>query len=359
MLRNASVFRALSRFLFLVAPAAAGIALSGCGGSVVGSPVTGSSTPPVQSQNTVNAGPTLGYIWSDTAQTLRPILGVPGSTQLGQSVVPAGLYTHAATSALSRLALLEETDGSLDLMTLPGGQPVRLSVTIPGAQLRFAPGGLAAIAFVPGSKTAMLLTGLSSTPANASISFPAPVAEAAVSDNGVIASALTQGSGFQIQTASATSTSTTVGAASGVGGLSFVPASSDLLFADSLANTLTLVHNNTATTLPSAGLLNAPAGIGASRDGHWAVLANTGDTNIVRVDLTSQSAPQSFPCACQPAFVTQLSGTGAFRVTAAESGPAWMFDASSVTPRVLFIPVRSAANAAAFVLTATTPQKAN
>ena len=52
----------------------------------------------------------------------------------------------------------------------------------------------------------------------------------------------------------------------------------------------------------------------------------------MRIDLTAQTAPQSFTCSCQPALVAQLSGTGVFRVTSADSGPAWMVDASASTP---------------------------
>ena len=118
--------------------------LAGCGSSVqsLATPATSPVNPPAA----VKSGPQLGYIWSDHAHTLRPVLGIPGSTQLGESVVTEGLYTAAAASNLSSLALLQESDGSLDLMTLPSGQPARLSASAtPGATLRFAPSGLAAI----------------------------------------------------------------------------------------------------------------------------------------------------------------------------------------------------------------------
>ena len=99
------------------------VPLVGCGSGVVGSPVTTSTTTPTTIPSAVKSGPQLGYIWSDKTKTLRPVLGIPGSSQLGESVVPADLYLTAASSAVSNLAILQESDGVLDLMSLPTGSP--------------------------------------------------------------------------------------------------------------------------------------------------------------------------------------------------------------------------------------------
>jgi hypothetical protein len=327
--------------------------LTGCGSGIAGSLATTTAAPTTSpAPSAVKTGPQLGYIWSDKNHTLRPVLGLPGSSQLGQSVVPADLYVAASSSAVSNLAILQESDGVLDLMTLPSGDPVRLSATLaPNAQIRFAPSGDNAIAFVSGSSSVTLFTTLGSSPKTQSVSFNSGITEAAVSDTGTVASAVQLSSGTTIRTMSLAGASNTAGSVATLGGLSFIGATDNLLFADAAGNSVTMVRNSTtspaAAVLQSASLLKSPQGVGATHDGHYAVLANTGNTSIVRVDLTSQTAPQSFSCVCQPAFVAQLSGTGVFRVTSADSGPAWMFDASASTPRVLFIPAINPAATAA------------
>jgi hypothetical protein len=329
----------IQRCLFLVS-AALLLTVAGCGSATTGNSVASPANTPSQTPSAASQGPQLGYIWSTTAQTLRPVLGVPGSTQLGQSVVPANLYANAAASPISNLAVLVETDGALDLIALPSGTPARLAATpSPGAQIRLSPNGSNAIAFIPGSTAATLLTSLAATPQAAAVTFPAAINDAAVSDNATIAASLQSGS---IRTLSKSGTANQAGTIANLGGLTFLTGSDDLLFADAAANTATIVRNSAtapaSSIVPSANLLKSPAGAGVSRDGRYAVIANAADPSIVRLDLTAQTAPQRLACACQPALVTPMLGTGVFRVTGADTGPNWIVDASAPTPRVLFIP---------------------
>lgn len=310
--------------------------LLGCGSAL--QPL--SSTPvatPTPSPAAVQSGPQLGYIWSDTTHTLRPVLGIPGSSQLGQSVIPANLYTAAAASNLTSLALLQEADGTLDLMALPSGQPTHLAAAVPpGAQLRFAPSGLNAIAFVPGTATITLLATLLATPQITTLTLPQPVSDAAVSDAAAIAAALPSATGTSIRTLTPTGTSTRAASVPTLAGLAFAGTTDNLLVAT--ADTLTLIHSSTSapspTLLPTAGLLKSPLGLGVSHDGRWAILANP--TSVLRIDLTAQTAPRTLPCDCQPTLVAPLSGAAVFRLTSADAGPAWIVDAAAA--RVLFIP---------------------
>jgi len=303
-----------------------------------------SSTPP----NTVTPaastqGPQLGYFWNAADETLRPILGVPGSSQVGQSVVAAGTYIAAAASAANAVAVLEEPDGSLDVMTLPSGQPVHVGgkVAVAGAQIRFSPSGKSAIVFAAGSASVSLLAGLPSAPSMTAITSPITVQEAAVSDAGSVAVASSSSTGVSIQIVSASGAATAVGNTGALGGLSFA-SGDDLLFADASANTLTLVHN--ASTKPSpvlvatAALLMTPAGLGVSQNGQWALVANSGEASAIRIDLTGQNAPLRIACNCTPALVAPLSGMGTFRITAPGAGALWAIDAGISAPRSFFIP---------------------
>jgi len=330
--------RSLSRRLGVALCTAALGALCGCG-SGLGLPGGGLPGPATPAASTL--GPQLGYFWIASDQTLRPILGVPGSSQVGQSVVTAGTYIAAA--AAGSTAVLEEPDGSLDVMTLPSGQPLHLAakVATAGAQIRFSQSGKTAIVFAPGATSISLLKGLPSAPSATVITSPTGVQEAAVSDTGSVAAAVASSTGVSIQMVSASGAATSVGSAAALGGLSFA-SGDDLLFADAAANTLTLVHN--ASTKPSpaqvatAALLMTPAAVGVSQNGQWALIANGGDASAVRIDLTGQNAPLRIACNCTPALVAPLSGLGTFRITAPGAGALWAVEAGVSTPRSFFIP---------------------
>jgi hypothetical protein len=327
--------RFFSRTLGVALCTAALGALCGCG-SGVGLPA--GSTPNTATPAASTQGPQLGYFWNATDQTLRPILGVPGSSQVGQSVVAAGTYIAAAASPANSIAVLEEPDSSLDVMTLPSGQPVHVGgkVAVAGAQIRFSPSGKSAIVFAAGSTAIALIAGLPSAPSATIIASPTAVLDAAVSDAGSVAVAASSSTGVSIQIGA-----TAVGNAGALGGLSFT-SGDDLLFADAAANTLTLVHNASSkpspVQVPSAALLMTPAGLGVSQNGQWALVANSGEASAIRIDLTGQNAPLRIACNCTPALVTPLSGMGTFRITAPGAGALWAVDAGVSAPRSFFIP---------------------
>ncbi len=331
--------------------------LCGCGVTQPGSSV--GSGGPVASA----AGPQLGYIWNPAERSLRPVLGIPGASEMGQSVVPAGQYIAAGTAA--SVALLQDAAGYA-LMALPSGTALRLDLPASGtaSQLRLSPNGASAMIFNAGSSTATLITSLSPIGAAGAnqtsvLSAPGPIVDAAVSDLGSVAALIRSSSGAQISLLARTGSSSTLATLAGsTGSLSFLGASTanpdDLLIADSSANTLTLVH--AVSTAPSSSaistgtLIKAPAAVSASRNGHWALVANGGEQSVVSIDLTGQTAPQRIPCACQPTLAAALADNGYFRITGPgavpSTDPIWMAEASG-TPRTLFIPALTGSSTAA------------
>ena len=135
----------------------------GCGSGLLGA---GAAAPLNTAAPIASAkGPQLGYLWMASDKTLRPILGVTGASQVGQSVVPAGVYIGATASATASIAVLQDTDGALDLMTLPSGSPASLGLTLPvGARIRLSPAATSALLYTPGASSASLVTGLPLTP---------------------------------------------------------------------------------------------------------------------------------------------------------------------------------------------------
>jgi len=314
------------------------LALCGCGGNVA--VPTGNSSVVATA---VQDGPQLGYAWNADDQTLRPILGIAGSSQVGQSVVPAAEYIAAASSSRSGLALLIGSDHQVYRMSLPSGTPAPLNIAASaGTQIRFSPSGTAALLFVPGTTSATLITGLTATAQAKPLNLASPVSDMAASDAGSVVALVSGAGSAAVNFVAANGALQPLANLGSGGGISFVGTSDDVLAADGAANTLTLIHAvSTApsvTQVATANLLKSPIAVGAALGGRWAVVANQADSSVVRVDLTGATPPQRIACPLQPTVVEQLAGNGVFRFTAVGDTPGWIADVTAPNPSMLFIP---------------------
>jgi len=319
--------------------------VSGCGKSSInsGSVSSGSSSTPAAT--TVSNGAQMGLIWNASDSTLRTLVGVPGATQLGAALFPAGTYSAGAFASLTQTALLIDPKGNLKAMILPSQQPVSLTGNAaPSSQIAFSPHGGYAVVFVPESTSLLLVTGIPQSPAVATVTSSTQIQGAAVSDAGTLLVAANGATtGVTVTATAANGTRSTLATLAGYGGMSFVPGSEDALIADSSANTLTRFHSGTATTLATGvNGLNQPFAVVASQDDHWAVTADSADKSLLRVDLTGATAPAQSSCTCSPTQLSALNGNAIFEMVAPGTAPGWMIQADSPTSRVLFIPpVRS------------------
>jgi hypothetical protein len=346
-IRSVCIFKRLKQPLSAVATgiaASGALVLCGCGSGLHGT--AASAGVPVTAL-TVSAAPKLGYAWNETDATLRPITGVPGSAQFGESVTPAGAYQLGVADPGGNFALLLGDSQTIYRMTLPSGTPVLLAwQAAEGSTIRISPQGAAALVFLPGATGGTLLTQLSGTAAGKSVPFPGAIVEAAVSDSGNVAVAYKSSGGVSVQVAPFTGHPTTVSPVQGFGGMSFIAGTDDLLLADSGANSLTRIRSAstspTPSPLPTSGLLKSPVSVAASLAAHWAVIANGADASVVRVDLSGATPAQRSVCSCQPSVVARLASDSAFRLTSLNTGPVWISDASNPAFPVLFIPAVAA-----------------
>jgi hypothetical protein len=308
----------------------AGFVLLGSGG--------GTSTPATAISN----GPQLGYAWYAQDQTLRPILGVPGSTQFGESVVTAGTYVMGASSSAANLALLVGADEKVYRMSLPNGTATQVGASASaGSVIRFSPTGASAAVYVPGSMAVTLVTGVKTTPVVKQMTVTAPVLEATASDAGTVAAVLQGARGASVTVVSGTG-ARQIAVVNGDGGIGFAGIGEDLLVADSSANSLSLIKtastNPTPVSLGTAGLLKTPVAVGASLSGRFVVVANSGESSVVRVDTTGTIAAQKVVCPAQPTVVAQLAGNGVFRFNDLGAASVWLADVTAASPSMLFIP---------------------
>jgi hypothetical protein len=312
--------------------------LGGCGSGVAtGLPGAG------QPLTAAAAGPVLGYVFSPSDGTLRSMMGVRGSAQMSASIVPAGVYVAGEASVASNTALLEDGSGTLFAFNLPQSQPLHVADKLaPGVRIAFSASGKNAIAYVPGGSAITVISGLPGVPQIQTRNVPAGVqmASAVVSDAGTIALAA-ESTPMAVGVLSAAGQYSSLVGVKTLGGMSFMPGADDLMIADRGANTATLVRNasgNASSQVLAIAGLNQPMAIAGSHDGRWAVIADGGDGNIFRVDLTGGTATAKLACACQPTMLGPLSGGGTFRLNALYGGPLWTVDSTSASAQLLFVP---------------------
>jgi hypothetical protein len=346
-----AIHRCASRFQSILSAAGftamALIAMAGCGTNGSNNPATlqgngggSAASSDTAKAGTVSSGASLGLQWSPADKTLRPIVGVPGSSWLGASVVTAGAYDSAAYSSVSGVALLTDGHGNLSLFT-PGTSSAQiLAQGAPSdAHIVFSPNGQLAAVFAPNSGSALLVTGLPGQPGVSPFTSTSAIAAMAISNDGSLLIASPGSAGVAVTKVSPTGARATVATLAGFGGMTFLPGSDDFLLADSVQNTLVLVHNGTTQTLAThANGLNQPLAVATSADGQWAVTANSADGVLVRVNLSGVAAPTRALCACAPSELTPLAGNAVFQLTESSNSPSWIVDAARAMPSVFFIP---------------------
>jgi hypothetical protein len=311
----------------------------GCG---VGNPPsqTGTSLGSA-SASAVPSGPQLGYVWMNSDETLRPILGVPGGSRLGASAIAARTYAAAAASSVTQVALVVDKTGTLLLVHLSGGAPIALASGLPPSPgIAFSFAGSSAVAYAAGGNSFWSITGLPAAPLVQRVQLAVPLIEVAVHDSGALLIAAKTATATTISTWTSLGGTSQIAATKGFGGMTFLPASSDALVADSITGDMLRIGSVLSSGTPQVAAvahgLKQPYAIGASADGHWALVAYAG--GLSRLDLAGASPAVPIACTCTATQISPLAGTGLFRITEATQAPAWMVDIAAQQPQAYFIP---------------------
>jgi hypothetical protein len=351
--------------------------ISGCGISTgTKAPIPVDSIPSSGNTTVAPSGLQLGFVWQSDSHNLYPIMGVSGAAHYGSGVLGSSSTVVAAAasgSATGSWALLLNKDGSLQELGLPGSTSATLAAGVGlDSNIVFSPGGSAA-AVVSGTTHAVLIvTGLPSKAAVATVQLPAnaPVAGFAVSDAGtVLAGVKPAGSpGVQLGVISELRAYAAIGTVQGWGGATFVPgtaaspASEAAVVADSVAAQVAYVTNIGSGTaamngIGTAGLLQTAVGVAVSPDGQWAFVADSGKPQVVQVSLAQAgtTAPISIACACKPTQLTPLTSNGIYAMGSGMAGqPAWLLDTKAASPRTFFVPAIAAATGSQTTAASTT-----
>ena len=302
-------------------------------------------------------GPSLGFVFDDSAQAVRPIFGVPGAATIGapvdfggSAVVAAAVSPHQdyvlAFLADSTMALLRSKNGVVTVEHHP-------EISAVPDLIGLSPSGASAALFYRQNANVQVLTGLPDSLTVAAnlldiSALPDSLDNLTITDDG---SALL--GGFPENTApgsqsgevylipadgSAPRSLLQIGHASA---LSLFNQSQDLLVTDDTTGLVYRISGVTASASVSpvlSGMLQiaAPSGIIASPDDQM-IFVSGPSGSINGSDFAGQNSIQ-VQCLCQPTELKRLMGGNAYQLTELSDGVVWMLYWDPNNPRTLFIP---------------------
>jgi hypothetical protein len=296
-------------------------------------------------------GPRLGLVFDEAAGALRPIVGIAGSSTMGDAL-PLGVALESAVISPSQdyaLALVGK-DTQVRLVRVGPSNIVQVKVLLsaPPAPDRIAisPSGASAAFYYHSDQGAGRITVMNGFPAGPHISarmtltrVSSPTA-LAVADDGTVVLAGADHAVFAVTEAAEIPLTSTLGS---VAALAFITGH-DGLIADGANNEVYLVRGAAAagavTLLAGpAQEIAGPVSVAASSDGRTAFIANAKTGTVVILDLATGEPQKSISCRCQLTGLDRLAGGSLFRLNDVSERPLWLLDASPTRAvRMVFVP---------------------
>ncbi len=301
------------------------------------------------------AGPVTGFVFDRAGGALRPILGIPGASVVGNALPLGYGIVNAAIAPKQDSAFVVARDGSLHLLRLQAGSALEAGCTVCPSTAEsaiFSPSGTAAAVYAAGR--VQILTGLAGTPA-AGATFSIGPAEAitthgvrypgagappmALSDDGQW---LLAGTKDSVVLYNANGGPRQLMQTQSYPSVAFAPGGHDAAIADSRAGVV-WIHDVTGVAAEQQVAPGTPArrfsGIAFSADGSR-ILAAMASEGVISVDLASATST-STSCGCNAAELVPMGSV--VRLNELGDGPLWLFDGRTAQPRVVFVPAVAAA----------------
>jgi hypothetical protein len=295
-------------------------------------------------------GPSLGFISDDRGTTIWPLLGILGAAVPGQPLPLPESITNAAISPQQDYALAISTST---------GQPVIIrldtsgftSIPIAGGRpnpgvIAISPVGKGAALYEKNSGFLQFVSGLPGAPRIVYeldiSSLNGDVQKIAVSDDAGLALVLVGNESRSLWAIQRNGSMSPL-SATRPSQIAFIANRSDALVADDATQEVFLLQSLDQAPARTPGIVLRDverqfSAIAASANGQSIYVAQHGSQDIFIVDLQTREAV-AVPCHCGPTVFSPLKGNSVFRLNGLSNGPITVLDASSSSPRTLFIPI--------------------
>jgi hypothetical protein len=291
------------------------------------------------------SGPGAGLVFDPAAQALRPIRGVPGSATFGDPIDAGYKLSAAWLSPSQDSAFTRDSGGALHFFAIGAAGLAEFplaAVSLSPQRIIFSPTGSSAALYSDGQ--VQIITGLPSSPKVADAfllghgarNARPSVSSMTLTDDGAY---LLFSAGGSIQLANASEGSRVLTSAGFGAAVAFAPNSRDAAIAAPGTGAL-ILHDvaNTAVPQPLAAddaAFAQIAGIAFEPTGRRVFIASASSSSVVSLDAATGTR-SDYTCSFRPTGLTRM-GT-AFRLNEFSSGPLWLLDQNSSTPRVVFVP---------------------
>ncbi len=323
------------------------------------------------------SGPTLGYFFDQQQRSLRPVLGVPGASQIAAGLGLNVELRDAEVAPGQQYALGITADGGVVWVDLRGSVPQTrmVAVGVAASRVLISPQGESAAVYDRQGRRVQFLTDMLSSPAAGSTVSLSGVqgllTALAVSDDGrtilaATSSANADGGLYVVEAGGEVRRASTVGR---VLSMNFLPGQDNALVADYGRSEVLRIDGVSSVAVAAViaagrdGVSN-PVAVAAGGKLTHAVAALDGTSRVALIPLAGGS-PSFVECNCRPRELSPMRGDAVFRLTSDPTQPLFVLEAgrlgpdgSSLDPRVSFIPAGSEAPAATPGVTPIRPRSA-
>ncbi len=295
------------------------------------------------------SGPISGYVFDGSSRALRPLLGIPGASTIGDPMDFGLDVTSVYVAPRQDAALVAAADGTLHLFQIQSGsatESVLNGLTGVPERVVFGPSGGAAALYRAGSIE--IISGLPDSPmisGNLDASAAGTPDSLAVSDDGTL---LLLASGTSVVLFSSGGNLGKLTDVAGPAAVTFAPGSHDAAVADPMGAGIVWFHDlagastSQVVAAPDDTIQSASA-VAFSADGQGLLLASPAGQSVTIFDLAG-GARTAIPCTCAPTALARVGSL--FRLNEFGGDPLWLLDPGASPARIVFVPALAPANPA-------------
>lgn len=285
-------------------------------------------------------GPMLGWVWDSRHESIRPVLGITGSSVLGKALDLGEPVKHATISGRQEFAVYVSGDSrSARLIDLrPVETPSKHIEGVANGAVRtiLSPRGEVALFLYEDPKLIRVVKGLPNEPTvvrEIDISVEGLPVQWAVSDDGTLV-ALSYPEQKQVVLVDENSNHIVLPQELVAKSVSFPENSANVLIA---ATDGVYLVQGAPSSIEFRKIWETEASVAAAFDRGRILLVDPAIESVVEMNIEDGSLRVA-QCPCSPTAMVRMSGTGIYRLNEVSADPLWLLEIQDSGLRTVFVP---------------------